>query len=146
MIVKILTRNREETKERAKRLARALRGDETLAFTGDLGSGKTTFIQGLAQGLGIGGKVISPTFVLQRIYRGKFPLFHYDFYRLTEKEIWDLDLEESWGRGVVAIEWAEKLKKLPPQTIKIKIKEKGKNKREFVFHLPSERSYLSRAL
>ena len=146
MLKKVVTKSPEATKALAKKFASHLRGDEILAFTGDLGSGKTTFIQGLAQGLGIKERVISPTFVLQRIYRGRFPLLHYDFYRLKEEEILDLGWEENWAEGIIAIEWAEKRKKLPPQAIRIEIKEKNRSKREFIFRLPLQRSYLARAL
>jgi len=140
---RIITQSPEATQRLAETLTSGLRGDELFAFTGDLGSGKTTFIQGLGKGLGAKTAVTSPTFVLQRIYRGKkHVLFHYDFYRLTEEEIYDLDLREVLGKGVIAIEWAEKLPLLPPGSIKVKIREKGADKREFIFEFPPERDYL----
>ncbi len=109
-----------------------MKGGEILALTGDLGSGKTTFIQGLAQGLGIENKIISPTFILLRHYDN---LFHLDLYRL-EGNVWqevrNLGVEDYWGKekNIFAIEWAEKIKKyLPKNTrwIKFRMLEDGKH-------------------
>lgn len=147
MIKKILTKSEAETKTLAKRLAKNLRGDEILAFKGDLGAGKTTFIQGLAEALGVKTRVLSPTFVLQRIHKGKkHRLFHYDFYRLGAGEIEDLDLRENLGQGIVAIEWSEKMARVPAGSVEITIKEKGPTKREFTFHFPADRNYLAKNL
>ena len=91
-----------------------------LLLGGDLGSGKTTFVQGLAAGLGITGAVASPTFTLINEYlSGRCPLYHLDLYRLEQGEIVALHLEQYWEGlevkpGIVAIEWSEKLPYLPP--------------------------------
>jgi tRNA threonylcarbamoyladenosine biosynthesis protein TsaE len=91
-----------------------------LLLGGDLGSGKTTFVQGLAAGLGITGAVASPTFTLINEYlSGRCPLYHLDLYRLERAEIMALHLEQYWeglevAPGIVAIEWSEKLPYLPP--------------------------------
>ncbi|RLC30881.1 tRNA (adenosine(37)-N6)-threonylcarbamoyltransferase complex ATPase subunit type 1 TsaE, partial [Candidatus Woesebacteria bacterium] len=80
-----------------KKIAADLKGGETLALTGELGSGKTTFIQGLAEGLGVKGRIISPTFILMRKYEAsKSDFYHIDFYRLEddlENEIKNLGID-----------------------------------------------------
>jgi tRNA threonylcarbamoyladenosine biosynthesis protein TsaE len=99
-----------------------------VALTGDLGAGKTCFIQGLAEGLGVDGPVTSPTFVMIAEHAGRVPLYHVDLYR-TESlaEIRRLGLEELLdGGGVTAIEWAEKAEPLlPPRTIHVRIRGAG---------------------
>ena len=107
----IITKSAEETKTLAKKLAGGLTGGEVVLLYGDLGAGKTTFVQGLAEGLGIKDKVLSPTFVLRRFYGGKINLMHYDFYRLeSEKDLENLDLDEDLsGNNVVVIEWPERI-------------------------------------
>jgi tRNA threonylcarbamoyladenosine biosynthesis protein TsaE len=99
-----------------------------VALSGDLGAGKTCFIQGLASGLGIAGPVTSPTFVLIAEYTGRLPLYHVDLYR-TESlgEIRALGLEEMLdGGGITAIEWAEKAEPLlPSRTVRVRIRGAG---------------------
>ena len=86
--------------------ARAARG-EVVALTGPLGAGKTCFVQGLARGLGAGGYVRSPTFILVHHYPGPLPLYHVDLYRIGPSDLDALGLEEIMeGDGVTAIEWA----------------------------------------
>ena len=115
----------EKTQAIAKKLARlAKRAKElsgVIALTGDLGAGKTTFVQGFAEGLGIKDRIISPTFVLMRqhkIPKTQKTLFHIDLYRLDgEKELQQLGLEELLNdtNHLILIEWAEKAKKLLPK-------------------------------
>jgi tRNA threonylcarbamoyladenosine biosynthesis protein TsaE len=99
-----------------------------IALSGDLGAGKTCFVQGLAEGLGIEGPVTSPTFVMIAEHAGRLPLYHADLYR-TESlaEIRRLGLEELLdGAGVTAIEWAEKAEPLLPlRTIRVRIRGAG---------------------
>jgi tRNA threonylcarbamoyladenosine biosynthesis protein TsaE len=102
-----------------------------LALSGDLGSGKTTFVQGLAQGLGHTGRLISPTFILMRKY-SRF--YHVDLYRLEDNlalEIENLGLTDVWNKDmIVVVEWAEKIKDLiPPGTIWIRFEDLGGDKR-----------------
>ena len=99
----------------------AQKGDVFL-LVGDLGTGKTCLVQGIAYGLDIKEYAFSPSFVLVREYHGRLPLYHIDFYRLDHfKEIADLGLEEYlYNDGVCVIEWAEKgLQILPPQKMLI---------------------------
>ncbi len=88
----------------------ALAGDRFL-LEGPLGAGKTTFVQGLAEGLGVRTPVTSPSFVLENQYRGRLVLYHVDLYRLerVEPELWDSLEEHLYGDGVSAVEWAERL-------------------------------------
>lgn len=83
---------------------------------GELGAGKTCFVQGLARGLGIEDNVSSPSFVLLREYKGRLPLYHIDLYRLEQlSEIADLGLDDYfYGDGVSVIEWANRAPELLP--------------------------------
>ena len=108
----------------AQRLAQTLQPGDILLLIGELGAGKTTFVQGLAEGLGIDPKLISsPTFVLIQEYEGgKLPLYHVDAYRIRDpRELSEVGLEEYFERGgVVVIEWGDKLKELvPSQAIEV---------------------------
>ncbi|MBI2599402.1 tRNA (adenosine(37)-N6)-threonylcarbamoyltransferase complex ATPase subunit type 1 TsaE [Candidatus Daviesbacteria bacterium] len=130
------THSEQETKEAAYNLAQNTKA-HIFALTGELGAGKTTFVQGFAKGLGIEDKIISPTFVLIRQH--KLPntpktLFHVDLYRLEDNpNIKELGLEELWSdpNHLVLIEWAEKIDKLlPKETVRISIQKTGPDKRK----------------
>jgi len=94
-------------------------------LTGELGTGKTCFVKGLARGLGIAGKVVvSPTFIIIREYRGRIPLYHIDLYRIgSVEDMRDIGMEEAiYGQGVTAIEWADRIADvLPDERIDVKI-------------------------
>jgi tRNA threonylcarbamoyladenosine biosynthesis protein TsaE len=106
----------EETVSFGKEMALLLRPGSILALVGDLGAGKTTFVQGLAQGLGIEDSVQSPTFVTLNIYEGSMPLFHFDLYRLKQSsDFLSLGFEEYFSKGgICAIEWPERISSLIP--------------------------------
>lgn len=116
-----------------ERLARACRGGEIICLFGELGSGKTTLVKGLAKGMGIRpAKVLSPTFVLMNIYEGRLPLYHFDLYRLEDvKGIESIGYEEFfYGEGVSVIEWAERLGEvMPEEFLKIKLSHKDELRR-----------------
>jgi tRNA threonylcarbamoyladenosine biosynthesis protein TsaE len=98
----------DQTQALARCLAEVLRPGDFLALEGQLGAGKTCFVQGLAEGLGVKGRVASPTFILMRSHPGPVPLFHADAYRLSSgEELLDLGLEDWLAEGVVALEWAD---------------------------------------
>jgi len=102
----------EETKTLAAEIAKLLTGGEVIGLVGELGTGKTCFVKGLAQGLGIAEEeVYSPSFTLiAEHYQGRLPLFHIDLYRLGGRELGELGLEEYlYGRGVAVVEWFDYL-------------------------------------
>lgn len=105
-----VTNSESETEELGVRLAGRLEPGAVIAFTGDLGAGKTAFTRGLARGLGIPGRVTSPTFTIVNEYEGgRLPLFHFDMYRLgSSDELFDIGWEDYLSRGgVCAVEWSE---------------------------------------
>ena len=109
-----------------------------IALTGNLGSGKTTFVQGFAKGLGIKQRIISPTFILMRKYGENF--YHVDLYRLEgniESEVRNLGIEDIWKdpKNIVVIEWAEKIKKMIPKSAQwIKFENLGKDERKITIN------------
>jgi tRNA threonylcarbamoyladenosine biosynthesis protein TsaE len=124
---KILSTNGfKQTQKIGFDFAKTLKGGEVLALYGDLGSGKTTFVQGLAKGLGIDRPIISPTFIIMRTYQVRISnqesrikeLYHLDLYRIeSEKDVQSLGLLELSGQreNVVAIEWPDKIENLLPE-------------------------------
>lgn len=126
----VITKTSEETKKLGIEFGKKLLGGEVIALVGDLGAGKTTFVQGLAKGLGIKQRIISPTFIIVRQYspspaettyeRGGLSwlnFYHADLYRLEgnlEQEIKNLGLTYIWDKpeNIVVIEWAEKIRNL----------------------------------
>ena len=105
-----VTNSPEETEALGEMLAGRLEPGTVIAFTGDLGAGKTAFVRGLARGLGITERVTSPTFTIVNEYEGgRLPLFHFDMYRLgSADELFDIGWEDYLARGgVCAVEWSE---------------------------------------
>ncbi len=101
-----------ETERLGQALANELYAGAVIAFTGDLGAGKTAFTRGLARGLGVTGQVTSPTFTIVNEYEeARLPLFHFDMYRLfSSDELFDIGWEDYLARGgVCAVEWSENL-------------------------------------
>ncbi len=108
--MEFVTNSKLETEELGARLAARLEPGAVVAFTGDLGAGKTAFTRGLARGLGIPDRVTSPTFTIVNEYEGgRLPLFHFDMYRLaSSEELFDIGWEDYLVRGgVCAVEWSE---------------------------------------
>ena len=112
MKIKLISDSPSETIKIGERIGRSLGKGDIIGLTGNLGTGKTTIIQGITRGLEVDSKqyVRSPSFVLIHQYKGKFPVYHMDLYRLKGREITDLGYEEYiFGEGVCIIEWAEKI-------------------------------------
>ncbi len=132
-IEKILSKGPEETRAFGKHLAKALKKGDIICLFGDLGSGKTTLIKGIAEGLNIDPKKVnSPTFVLMNIYQGRLPLFHFDLYRLEDLHgISSIGYDEFlYGDGISVIEWADRLGEfLPEEYLKIEMKHKKLDER-----------------
>ena len=123
--MEFVTHSREETESVGARLADALTEGRVVAFTGDLGAGKTAFTRGLARGLGCTGRVTSPTFTVVNEYEGRLPLFHFDLYRLEgEDALYDIGWEDYLDRGgVCAVEWSERAEAaLPRETVWVSIR------------------------
>ena len=117
-----------DTRAIAASVARDLTAGAVLLLSGDLGAGKTAFVRGLAEGLGIStDDVTSPTFTLVHEYRGgRLPLIHVDLYRLDRADFDEIGLDEDLAaKGVVAIEWAERLVRRIPAAISVKIVDQG---------------------
>jgi tRNA threonylcarbamoyladenosine biosynthesis protein TsaE len=117
-LVQLTTQSAEETQALAARLGAACRGGELLLLDGDLGAGKTTFVQGLARGLGVPAdtRVQSPSYALIHEHAGRVKLVHVDLYRLeSEAQAGELGLDEIFdSAAVVAVEWPSRLGALAP--------------------------------
>jgi len=108
MSISVESHSPEKTRAIGRCLARVLRAGDIVGLEGDLGSGKTVLVQGLAAGLGVTARVHSPTFVLHHRYPGPVPLEHYDLYRLGELDWPDAGLDEPMPGSITVIEWAER--------------------------------------
>lgn len=126
-MIEIVSRSERETRSLAQDLASLLKGGEILTLEGPLGSGKTCFVKGLAQGLGIKTQITSPTFVLMRSYhfgkkKGRV-FYHFDLYRLKKSgELLELGFPDVLRnpQSIIAIEWPEKTRGLlPPRVIRL---------------------------
>lgn len=105
-----VTASAEETEALAAKLAHSLRTGDLLLLVGELGAGKTTFVRGLARGMGVSGDVMSPTYQLVRLYPGDPPLAHVDLYRLEKpSELEELGLGELLEEYAVVVEWGDRL-------------------------------------
>ncbi|MDD3274482.1 MAG: tRNA (adenosine(37)-N6)-threonylcarbamoyltransferase complex ATPase subunit type 1 TsaE [Candidatus Omnitrophica bacterium] len=135
--MKISSGSVEETLKLGRRIASSLAGGEIILLSGPLGAGKTVLAKGIAQGLAVDkNEVLSPTFVLLRVYRGKMTLQHFDFYRIKNPaEIAALGYYDYlYDNAVTVIEWPERLKSLAPEEfLRISIVPGVKNRRVFKF-------------
>ena len=106
----------DDTQVIAKEIADTLKGGEFIAMYGDLGAGKTAFVQGLAKALGITNHVTSPTFTIVNEYEGRLPLYHFDVYRIADPdEMYEIGYDDYIDSdGVCVVEWAELIEDLFP--------------------------------
>ncbi|MGZ4150871.1 MAG: tRNA (adenosine(37)-N6)-threonylcarbamoyltransferase complex ATPase subunit type 1 TsaE [Actinomycetota bacterium] len=126
----IRTATAEDTRAVGRALAALLRPGDALALTGELGAGKTTFVQGLASGLGFDGHVVSPTFTLVREYQGRMRIHHVDVYRLEHvQDVLDLGLDDAIAEGgVLFVEWGDAVEGLlPPEHLVVTLTTAGKD-------------------
>ena len=137
----IYSESEKDTVEAGRKLAGHLTGGCVVALYGDLGAGKTSFVRGLAEGLGIKGRVTSPTFTIVNEYPGSVPLFHFDLYRLKNAgELLDLGWDDYLERGgVIATEWTEIAEAaFPDDIIRVRIEKTGDYSRRIDMDLPED--------
>lgn len=133
----VVTSSEAETARLGCEVASLLTPGAVVLLTGELGAGKTAFVRGLAEGLGVpADEVSSPTFALVHEYRGRMPLFHVDLYRVSAVEAEDLGLDELGQQGVVAVEWAAKLARAPDDAIEVHIEDLGGATRRVTMVVP----------
>lgn len=133
------SRSHAETQALGERVGRALGPGDVVALSGELGAGKTAFVQGLARGLGIAGRVASPSFTIVNEHEGAIPLIHVDFYRLEDAaELAHIGLDDYFARGgVVVVEWAERFAgALPAWRLEVRVEITGAESRRFLFAGP----------
>ena len=129
----IVSESEQQTRSIASALARDLAMGSVLLLSGDLGAGKTAFVRGLAEGLGIDAdEVTSPTFTLVHEYRGgRLPLIHIDLYRLDRADLDEIGLDQDLAAtGIIAVEWAERLSRSIPDAVAVTIADRGGDRRE----------------
>ena len=121
----------DQTSAIGARLAPQLRPGDVILLYGELGAGKTAFVRGLAEALGVSrADVTSPTFTLIQEYRSpRVTLYHVDLYRLTPAEAEDLGLDELMATGVVAVEWPERWNDRPADATEVRIEHRGEDRR-----------------
>ncbi len=119
----LITNNPEETRLLGEKIGNLLKSGDTVAFTGELGAGKTCLIKAICSGLGVKENVSSPTFTLIQEYKGILPVYHFDLYRLKEHDLYDLGYWEYFEKdGICLIEWADRAPELlTEQSIRINI-------------------------
>jgi len=137
------SRSPEQTRRVGVRLGGALQAGDVICLQGDLGAGKTTFVQGVAEGWGSRDSVSSPTFIIVNVYRGvgDKQLFHMDAYRLdSTSEAEELDLDSMLSRGPLLIEWPERMERLiPRQRLLVQFEYMNQEEREMKFKSNGER-------
>ncbi len=140
----------KQTESIAESIGKQLRGGEIIDLIGDLGSGKTTFVRGLARGIGSQATVNSPTFKISNTYRGRqLQLHHFDFYRVVEPGILSSELAEILAEpsSVAAIEWSDVVRaQLPLQQLAISFSQTAEQQRQLDFTYPESLSYLLKDL
>lgn len=151
-MIRFKTGSAEETAELGRRLGEILQKGDTVCLTGDLGTGKTAFTGGIAEALGIGGYITSPTFTIVNEYEGDLPLYHFDVYRIGDPgEMFETGYDEYVsGEGITVIEWAELIQDiLPPDRIEVFIEKDHEDKPDsrlitMKFHGPGSAAYEGR--
>ncbi len=150
MLIKktVITHSPEQSQKLGYAIGQSFKGSEIVVLNSDIGGGKTTFVKGLAKGMGSTENVQSPTFIISALYEcaNSLRLYHYDFYRLTDPGIMRNQLVESLqdDTGVTVIEWGEIVQDvLDKPIISITIIAKNENTREFQFVMHPQYSYIN---
>ena len=147
-MIRVTTHSIDGTKALATAIGEVLRGGETIELISDVGGGKTTFVKGLALGLGIDEVIQSPTFTISRLYNARdgLELHHFDFYRLSEAGIVAAELAESLAQNnaIVAVEWGDIVHDVLPRTrLVITITSIGETDRQLSFAVPAQYHYIA---
>lgn len=141
----LFSENPKDTEAIAAHIGKQLKGGETIELISDLGGGKTTFVRGLARGLGSADKVASPTFTISKVYKaGRLQLYHFDFYRLDEAGLMAHELAEVADdpQAVVVVEWGDVVRDvLPFKRLQVRLHRTGEDTRQIVFTYPKELAY-----
>jgi len=138
----ITSGSQADTEAAARKMAGTLPPNSVIMLSGDLGAGKTAFVRGLAEGLGIDQlEVSSPTFTLIQEYRGgRLTLYHIDLYRLSPREVDDLGLDDLTSEGgIVAVEWPDRWSRPPADAVAVAIRLTGEATREIAIAWPPEK-------
>ena len=132
-----------ETRRLGERLGRLLQVGDVILLSGQLGAGKTVFVQGVAQGIGVSGPVSSKSFVLLGEYQGSIPLYHADLYRLeAEEEVEELGLDDYCSDGALVVEWPERAQDLfPADRLHIEFSITGVSSRELTIEPSGNRAF-----
>ena len=136
----------ESTEQLGRDIGARLRGGEVIELSSDLGGGKTTFVRGLAAGMGSNDAVTSPSFTISQVYQaGEVTLHHYDFYRLPDAGLMRQELAEVLDdpKAVVVVEWAAVVGDvLPAKRVTLTITTTGENERQIAISLPPQLRYI----
>jgi tRNA threonylcarbamoyladenosine biosynthesis protein TsaE len=124
-----------------RRFAKQLKPGDTVALVGELGSGKTTLVQGIAKAWGYRRGANSPTFALANEYETpRGTIYHMDMYRLSQRELGTFPLEDYWGRGLCLIEWADRVRdRLPSAALEVHLRITGPERRALTLIRPKKR-------
>ena len=133
-MISVISDSAKSTEDLGERIAGLLKGKEVIALFGDLGAGKTAFTRGLCRGLGIEDGVSSPTFAIVNAYNGRYPVYHFDMYRITSvDDLFATGFYDYLDNGIIVIEWSENIEsELEPDAVRIRIgKTDDENRRIF---------------
>lgn len=130
--MKLESRSEAETREIGRRIGRQLKAGDVVCLYGELGSGKTTMVKGMASAFGIDERdITSASFTIIAEYNGTTPFYHIDLYRVEPERAGELGLDEYLGKGVSVVEWAERAgDEIPEGSITVRINYTGENQRD----------------
>ncbi len=135
-MLRIRSQSAAETRSLGQRIAQRLKPGNVVVLEGGLGAGKSELARGIANGLGVKETVTSPTFTILNVYEsGRYPLYHFDWYRLeNSEELFELGMDEYLGGdGIALVEWAERCPEaLPDSCIRIRLEVTGEEEREIL--------------
>ena len=133
-MIRITTGSAKETEALGNRIATLLKGREMIALFGGLGAGKTAFTRGLCEGLGIEDGISSPTFAIVNVYEGKYPVYHFDMYRIHDiDDLFATGYYDYISNGIIVTEWSENIEsELEPDCVRISISRSDKENERII--------------